>query len=92
MRIRNSFILWTNIITQIFNHFVADFKPPVHHKKINSTMVAGVIAGAVFLLTLVLGFLHKKGYLGGKSSTDKGTISPMFAKSQYDFYRILSEE
>ncbi|KAL8530772.1 hypothetical protein ACS0TY_007712 [Phlomoides rotata] len=33
-------------------------------------MVARVIAGAVFFLTLVLGILHKKGYLGGKSTTE----------------------
>ncbi|KAL8506318.1 hypothetical protein ACS0TY_017256 [Phlomoides rotata] len=48
-----------------------NFKPPAHHKKINSTMVAGVIAGVVFFLSLVLGILRKKGYLGGKSTTDK---------------------
>ncbi|KAK6142262.1 hypothetical protein DH2020_022610 [Rehmannia glutinosa] len=51
--------------------FVADFKPPVHHKKISSAMVAGTIGGAVCFLTLILGFLRKKGYLGGKTSTDK---------------------
>ncbi|KAK6142300.1 hypothetical protein DH2020_022648 [Rehmannia glutinosa] len=51
--------------------FIADFKPPVHHKKISSAMMAGTIGGAVCLLTLILGFLRKKGYLGGKTSTDK---------------------
>ncbi|XP_042060119.1 probable LRR receptor-like serine/threonine-protein kinase At1g07650 [Salvia splendens] len=48
-----------------------NFRPPVHHKRISSTLLAGTIAGSVCLLALVLGFLHKKGYLGGKSTTDK---------------------
>ncbi|KAI3465878.1 hypothetical protein Pfo_022541 [Paulownia fortunei] len=48
-----------------------NFKPPVHHKKISSAMVAGTVAGAVCFLALILGTLHKKGYLGGKISTDK---------------------
>ncbi|KAL8465168.1 hypothetical protein ACS0TY_034603 [Phlomoides rotata] len=47
-----------------------DFKPPAHHKEINSIMVARVIAGGVFFLSLVLGILRKKGYLGGKSTTE----------------------
>ncbi|KAL8457539.1 hypothetical protein ACS0TY_035412 [Phlomoides rotata] len=33
-------------------------------------MVARVIAGGVFFLSLVLGILRKKGYLGGKSTTE----------------------
>ncbi|KAL8506319.1 hypothetical protein ACS0TY_017257 [Phlomoides rotata] len=48
-----------------------NFKPPAHHKKINPRDVARVIVGAVVFLTLVLGILRKKGYLGGKSTADK---------------------
>ncbi|XP_073125672.1 probable LRR receptor-like serine/threonine-protein kinase At1g07650 isoform X2 [Henckelia pumila] len=48
-----------------------NFKPPVHHKKINSAVLAGATAGAVCLLFLILGVLRKAGYLGGKSSADK---------------------
>ncbi|KAL3632271.1 hypothetical protein CASFOL_025255 [Castilleja foliolosa] len=47
-----------------------NFKPPVfHHKRISYAMVGGSIAGALCFLTLVLGFLYKKGYLGGKNAT-----------------------
>ncbi|PIN04671.1 Serine/threonine protein kinase [Handroanthus impetiginosus] len=48
-----------------------NFKPPVHHKKIRSAIVAGTIAGAVCILTLILGILRKKGYLGGQIAADK---------------------
>lgn len=58
----------------MITHFVADFKPPVHHKKISSTVLAGTIAGSVSFLALALFILHKKGCFGGKTSTDKGII------------------
>ncbi|KAH6764093.1 Leucine-rich repeat transmembrane protein kinase [Perilla frutescens var. frutescens] len=48
-----------------------NFKPPVHHKSISSTVLAGTIAGSVCFLALLLGILHKKGCFGGKTSTDK---------------------
>ncbi|KAK4420957.1 putative LRR receptor-like serine/threonine-protein kinase [Sesamum alatum] len=48
-----------------------NFKPPVHHKKFRTAMVAGTIAGAVCFITLILCFMHQKGYLGGKISADK---------------------
>ncbi|XP_075486618.1 putative LRR receptor-like serine/threonine-protein kinase At1g07650 isoform X1 [Primulina tabacum] len=48
-----------------------NFKPPVHHKKIKSAVLAGATAGAVCLVFLILGILRKAGYLGGKISTDK---------------------
>lgn len=48
-----------------------NFKPPVHHKKISSTVLAGTIAASVCILALLLGILHKKGCFGGKTSTDK---------------------
>lgn len=48
-----------------------NFKPPAHGNKVNSAMIAGTVAGAVCLLLLILGILHKKGYLGSKSSTYK---------------------
>lgn len=40
-------------------------------------MIAGTVAGAASLLLVVLGvlLLHKKGFLGGKSSTYKGSSS-----------------
>ncbi|GER29104.1 receptor-like protein kinase [Striga asiatica] len=34
-------------------------------------MVGGIVAGGFCFLTLVLAFLRKRGYLGGKTSTDK---------------------
>ncbi|KAL0301396.1 UNVERIFIED_CONTAM: putative LRR receptor-like serine/threonine-protein kinase [Sesamum radiatum] len=48
-----------------------NFKPPVHHKKFRTALVAGTIAGAVCFLTLILCFMHEKGYFGGKISADK---------------------
>ncbi|KAK4394767.1 putative LRR receptor-like serine/threonine-protein kinase, partial [Sesamum angolense] len=49
----------------------SDFKPPVHHKKFRTALVAGTIAGAVCFLSLILCFMHEKGYFGGKISADK---------------------
>ncbi|PIN01968.1 Serine/threonine protein kinase [Handroanthus impetiginosus] len=48
-----------------------NFKPPVYHRKLSPSMIAGTIGGAVCLLLLILGVLYKKGCLGGKISTDK---------------------
>ncbi|KAA8525012.1 hypothetical protein F0562_011350 [Nyssa sinensis] len=48
-----------------------NFKPPVHGKKIHATEVVGILAGALFLVLLVLGILWRKGWLGGKISVDR---------------------
>lgn len=56
----------------LITHFAADFKPPVHHKRMSSTALAGTIAGSVCVLALFLGILHQKGCFGGKTTTDEG--------------------
>uniref|UniRef100_A0A5B7CA14 non-specific serine/threonine protein kinase n=1 Tax=Davidia involucrata TaxID=16924 RepID=A0A5B7CA14_DAVIN len=48
-----------------------NFKPPVHGKKIHTTVVLEIVAGALFLVLLVLGILWRKGWLGGKISVDR---------------------
>ncbi|XP_057796155.1 probable LRR receptor-like serine/threonine-protein kinase At1g07650 [Salvia miltiorrhiza] len=48
-----------------------NFRPPVHHKTISSTLLAGTIAGSVCFLALILGFLHMRGCFGSKTTTDK---------------------
>ncbi|KAL2476621.1 putative LRR receptor-like serine/threonine-protein kinase [Abeliophyllum distichum] len=48
-----------------------NFKPPVHHRKIKSAEVAGIISGATCLLLLILCILHRRGCLAGKISADK---------------------
>ncbi|KAF8409141.1 hypothetical protein HHK36_005214 [Tetracentron sinense] len=52
------------------------FKPPsVGGKKNHVVIVVGVIASSIVLIFLVLGFLWRKGLLGGKISVDKdGTV------------------
>ncbi|XP_057792285.1 probable LRR receptor-like serine/threonine-protein kinase At1g07650 isoform X2 [Salvia miltiorrhiza] len=46
-----------------------DFR--VRHKKVKSVMMAGILAGAVSVLLLILGILRKKGFLGRKISAYK---------------------
>lgn len=48
-----------------------NFKPPVHHRKIKSAEVAGIISGATCLLLLILYISHRRGCFGGKISADK---------------------
>ncbi|CAA2987652.1 probable LRR receptor-like serine threonine-kinase At1g07650 isoform X1 [Olea europaea subsp. europaea] len=48
-----------------------NFKPPVHHRKIKSAEVAGIISGATCLLLFILYILHRRGCFGGKISADK---------------------
>ena len=56
-----------------YNSLFADFKPPsVSQKKNHVILVAGILATVLFLGLLVLGIMRRKGWLGGKVSTDKG--------------------
>lgn len=56
-----------------YNSRFADFKPPlVTDKKSHIILAAGISAAALFLGLLVVGIMSRKGWLGGKVSTDKG--------------------
>ncbi|OWM73324.1 hypothetical protein CDL15_Pgr001438 [Punica granatum] len=52
--------------------FRVDFKPPSVDGKRNSVpVVAGSISAALVLSFLILGFMYRKGWLGGKVTADK---------------------
>lgn len=53
----------------------ADFTPPLpatQRSKIHVGILAGAIAGSLFLFLLIIGILYKTGCLGEKVSADKG--------------------
>ncbi|PON96512.1 LRR-domain containing protein [Trema orientale] len=50
-----------------------NFSPPLGKgKKINVLLIVGTLATALFLGLVVLGIMRRKGWLGGKVSTEKG--------------------
>lgn len=71
------YLFKNQLLLQLFDSYIAsfctDFEPPSPPGKIwDIKIVVGAAVVAVVLVLLTLGILWRKGWLGGKTSEDKG--------------------